>query len=133
MSMAYIVDKDRKLVLSTARGILSYHDAFECLDRLERDPDFSPSFGHLCDYTRVVAFALSGDEIELLTTRRVFSTTSRWAFVASSQLACGLARAFESYLGIAGFQQARVLDNKEEALRWLTNEAMADAGPTNLP
>lgn len=122
MSMSYVVDKNQKLVLSTARGILSYRDAYDCLVRLEQDPDFSPAYSHLCDYSKVFAFALSEYEMQLLAARRVFSTSSRWAFVASNQLAFGLARAFESSLEGAGIRQAKVLNTKEEALRWLNSD-----------
>ena len=121
MPESYTIDKERRLVLSTARGALSFHDASEHLSQLEKDADFAAEYGHLFDFTEVARFSLDANDIKMLAGRRVFSASPRRAFVAPSDLAYGLARQLESYFDMAGVPNARAFRDRPEALRWLTS------------
>lgn len=125
MPVSYSIDRKRKRVLSTARGVLTFHDASEHLSQLEGDPDFSPGYGHLWDFTKVTKFALNADDVQRLTGRQVFSASSRRAFVAPGDLAYGLARQLVSYFELSGVPNARAFRDRKEALRWLKT---GDAG-----
>jgi len=118
MPVSYIIDKERELVVSTARGALAYLEIIEHLSRLKKDPGFRPEYGHLVDHTEVTEFARTVQEIELLAKWHIFSPSSQWAFVAPNDVAAGLAREFDSYRSLAGAPKALAFRNKEDALRW---------------
>ena len=119
MSVSYVIDKKRKLVVSTARGAVTYLEVVELLSRLKKDPDFSPEYGHLVDHTEVTEFARTVQEVELLSKWRVFSPSSQWAFVAPGDIAVQLAQEFNSYERMPGAPKALAFRDKETALRWL--------------
>ena len=119
MPVTYKIDRKRKLVLSTALGLLTFHDASEYLGRLESDAHFSAGHGHLWDFAEVREVAFKDDEIAGLAGRPAFSASARHAFVAPSDLAYGLARRFESYLELAGVTRVETFRDRDEALRWL--------------
>jgi hypothetical protein len=118
MSVSYIIDKKRKLVVTTARGSVTYLEVIDLLGRLKKDPSFSPRYGHLVDHTEVNEFTRTVQEIELLAKWRVFSASSQWAFVAPNKEASELAREFDSHLNLLGAPKALAFHDKEEALRW---------------
>jgi len=119
MPVTYRIEKKRKLVVSTALGLLTFHDASEYLSQLESDAHFSLEYGHLWDFAGVTEVAFKDDDIAGFAGRPAFSASSRHAFVAPSDLAYGLARRFESYLELAGVTRVETFRDKEEALRWL--------------
>lgn len=44
MPAFYKIDKERRVVLSTASGVFTLADAVSHMDKLSKDPDFDPSF-----------------------------------------------------------------------------------------
>ena len=116
--MSYIIDKKRKLVVSTARGSVTYLEVIELLGRLKKDPDFSPAYGHLVDHTEVTEFARTVQEVGLLATGHIFSPLSQWAFVAPGDLALELTREFNSLQNKPGAPKALAFRDTEVALRW---------------
>ena len=120
MPLTCVIDKQRRLVTSTATGTLSYSDIAAHQDRLKNDPDFNPGFDQLFDGTRVTKIALTVEEIQTVARQRVFAAGSRQAFATSSEFAYGMARMFEIYRETAGTGRlVRVFDSLEEAQEWL--------------
>lgn len=120
MPLTCVIDKQRRLVTSTATGTLSYSDIAAHQDRLKNDPDFNPGFDRLFDGTRVTKIALTVEEIQTVARQRVFAAGSRQAFATSSEFAYGMARMFEIYRETAGTGRLmRVFNSLEAAQEWL--------------
>jgi len=120
MPLTCVIDKQRRLVTSTATGTLSYSDIAAHQDRLKNDPDFNPGFDQLFDGTRVTQIALTVEEIQSVARQRVFAAGSRQAFATSSEFAYGMARMFEICRETAGTGRLmRVFNSLEAAQEWL--------------
>ena len=59
MPCRYVIDKERRLVISTAWDRLTFAQAKAHDDQLLSDPDFSPEFNQLMDATAVTAMDMS--------------------------------------------------------------------------
>lgn len=55
MPVEYIIDKERRLVISTAWGRATFAEARAHQERLKDDPDFHPEFNQFLDATDVTA------------------------------------------------------------------------------
>jgi hypothetical protein len=119
MPAFYKIDKERKLVMSTGSGVLTLTDALVHQERLLGDPDFSPDFSQLLDFTHVARVELSAEEIRRLAQTTVFSANSRRAFVVDNDLKFGLARMFAVFRETLGENGIRVFRNLDDALDWL--------------
>jgi len=120
MPLTCVIDKQRRLVTSTATGTLSYSDIAAHQDRLKNDPDFNSGFDQLFDGTRVTKIALTVEEIQTVARQRVFAAGSRQAFATSSEFAYGMARMFEICRETAGTGRLmRVFNSLEAAQEWL--------------
>ena len=128
MPVAYIIDKKRKLVVTTARGAVTYREVIDVLAQLKRDPGFVPTYGHVVDHTEAAEFARTVQEVELLAKWHVFSPSSQWAFVAPSYVAVELAQEFNSHQRVPGAPKALAFRDKETALRWLGFVEHSDRG-----
>jgi hypothetical protein len=122
MPFFYKIDKERKLVMSTAAGELTKDEVRSLQDQLRKDPDFDPNFSQLSDLTHVTAMNITGAEMEGLAERTAFSPKSRRAVLASNNLAFGLARIFEQIREAKGDQGIRVFRKLEDALNWIVNK-----------
>ena len=117
MPVRYVIDKERRLVITTGEGRVSIGEMKGHQNRLLGDPDFDPSFNQLNDFTTATDVQLSGEEISAFARRDVFSPASRRAIVVSKTLHFGIARQFEMYHGERSI--VRVFYDREEALKWL--------------
>ena len=113
------IDKERKLVISTACDVFTMADGLGYQKQLLSDPDFDPSFAQLADFTHVTKFDIKGDDIRLLAQKNIFSPQSRRAFVVKSDVAYGFARMFEIFRETLGEKGIRVFRNLDEALEWV--------------
>ena len=113
------VDKERRLVISTACDVFTLADGLGYQRQLLSDPDFDSSFAQLADFTHVTKFDLKGEDVRLLAQQNIFSPSSRRAFVVNGDLAYGLARMFEIFRETLGNEGIRVFRNLEEALEWV--------------
>ena len=95
MPAFYKIDKERRLVMTAASGVLSLADALSHLERLSKDPDFDPSYTQIADFMQVTKIELSAQNIHDLAQRSIFSPQSRRPFIVPSDVAYGLARMFE--------------------------------------
>jgi hypothetical protein len=119
MSATYIIDQQRKMVLGSARGILTFADITGRTTRLKSDPDFAPEYRELFDFTGVTQIELSNIQIQALAQWSPFAPSSRRAFLVDGQLAFALARMSTTYHELNGEQYVSAFRDKEEALRWL--------------
>ena len=121
MPVHYLLDKVRKLVITTASGRVTFAEAKFHQELLKNGPDFQPQFSQLLDATAVTGLDLSSEEAKSLgRTSPFFSATSRRAWVAPNPFLFGMGRLIATYREIAGGQeQFRVFYDRNEALKWL--------------
>jgi hypothetical protein len=125
MPVSYVIDKENRLVISTATGVVTSDEIYTFRGQILQDPDFDPSFSQLGDFSSLETLDLDADEIKVLAERSVFSLTSRRAFVGTSLVVYGLVRMFEIVRGLRGDQQIRVFRTRDEALDWLLGKQQA--------
>jgi hypothetical protein len=116
------IEKERRLVISTACDVLTMADAQAYQNQLLSDPEFDPSFSQLADFTHVTKFDIGMDDVRMLAQKSIFSPASRRAFVVKGDLAYGLARMFEILRETMGEQGIGVFRNLDDALEWALSE-----------
>ena len=89
-------------------------------DQLAGDPQFKPEFCQLVDGTAVTELNISIDEARILAGRRLFSPTSRRAFLGNG-LSVQIAKRFmQAYALVAkGREQISVFHERNAAMKWL--------------
>jgi ATP phosphoribosyltransferase regulatory subunit HisZ len=122
MPFSYKIDKQRRLVMSTAAGVLSKADVLWHQDQLLKDPDFDPSFSQLSDLTHVTGFDVTAAGMREMAARTIFSSESRRAVIVNNELGYGLSRMFEILRESKGERGIRVFRNLEEALDWMVRK-----------
>jgi hypothetical protein len=113
------IDKQRRLILTTGEGCVTFDDIKGHQDRLLVDPDFDASFDQLIDMTRATKLDISPHEARALAERRVVSPGSRRAFVATEPHIFGLGRMMGIYVERLESADAQVFYSIDEALMWL--------------
>jgi hypothetical protein len=96
MPCRYIVDKERKLVISIGWDRLTFADMRGQQEEFAKDPEFNPAFNQLVDVTAVTVLDVTIEEAKRIARRGMFLPTSRRAVIASS-----------------------VFHDRESALKWL--------------
>jgi hypothetical protein len=119
MQVRYSIDKQRRLILTTAEGRVMFDDIRGHQDRLLADPDFDASFDQLIDATAATQFGISVDGARILAERRIVSPESRRAFVATEPHIFGLGRMMEIYHERLNYADVEVFYFVNEALKWL--------------
>jgi hypothetical protein len=122
MPAFYKIDKERRLVMSTAFGIITMAEALAHQEKLLKDPDFDPNFGQLLDVTHVTDVELSAPDVRRLALKTVFSPNSRRAILVKSDLQYGLARMFGIVRDGFGEKGIRVFRKLEDALEWVLGQ-----------
>jgi ATP phosphoribosyltransferase regulatory subunit HisZ len=122
MAFFYKIDKERRLVMSTAVGVLSKADVLWHQDQLLKDPDFDPSFSQLSDLTHATGFDVTAADMRELTARTIFSSEARRAVIVNNELAYGLSRMFEILRESKGERGIRVFRKLEDALDWIVGK-----------
>jgi hypothetical protein len=134
MPIRYVIDKERRLVITTASGVLTFAEAKAHQDQLANDPDFSADFSQLLDATAVTAIELSTQEIQMLARRRFFSAASRRALVATNPAVFGVGRMLQTYLDLAKAQeQVSVFYDLDSARKWLGLESAPPTAANSKP
>src|SRR5262245_47676688 len=93
----YSIDKSQSLVVITWESNVQFDDIRDHQNRLLADPDFSTTFDHLVDATRIIHVELSADEVRIVASRPIFSRESRRAIVATQPHIFGLGRMMQVY------------------------------------
>jgi hypothetical protein len=127
MSFSYTIDKERRLVISTASDRVTFEQGKAHQDRLLNDPDFDPEFYQLLDATRVTVLDISIEQAKTLARRRVFSPNSRRAWVSPDPAIFGMGRLIAAYNEMSsGASQIHVFSDLRMALKWLGVEGLPE-------
>jgi hypothetical protein len=119
MPAFYKIDRDSRLIMSTASGNFTLAEALAHDEKLEIDPQFDPDFAQLFDFSHVTRLELTSDHIRQLAQDSPFSPHTRRALLVASDAAYGLARMFEMLRESAGDTGIEVFRNLDEALDWV--------------
>jgi hypothetical protein len=115
MPVQYVIDKVRRVVITTAWGQVSFDD-FMAHHTLIGDPDFHPELNQLVDGTQVTELAISMDELKRLTCCRISPSSRR----AAQPFVFGIAQMAQTYREIAkASSHIRVFRDLPTALKWL--------------
>ncbi len=124
MPCTYVIDKERGLVISTGLGRVTFVEMQDHQDQLVKDPDFNPEFNQLIDATAVTEVELSRDTAQDLASRKVFSSTSRRALVATKPAVFGMGRVLMAYVETSDSPSVtNVFYELAPALKWLEGES----------
>jgi hypothetical protein len=123
MPFFYKIDKERKLVISTAAGELTKADVQLLQDQLRKDPDFDPNFSQLSDLSNATGIHITGADMQDLAATTAFSQSARRTVIASNDLSFGLARIFEQVREARGDLGIRVFRKLEDALDWVLSKS----------
>jgi hypothetical protein len=119
MPAFYKIDKEHRVVLSTASGVFDLAAALAHQDQLLADPDFDPSYSQLLDYSHVTEVKIDANDIRKLAERSVFWPCSRRAIYVTRDIEYGFARMFEMLRENAGEKGIRVFRILDDALTWI--------------
>jgi hypothetical protein len=119
MPVSYRIDNERRLILTSAEGCVTFAEVQTHQDQLLSDPAYDPSFDQLIDGTAATEFALSADEARQVAKRQLVSKQSRRALVATEAAIFGMGRLMAAYQEIYGLSNVEVFYKLEEALEWL--------------
>ena len=119
MPCEFLIDTERRLVISRGTGTFHYADFLEHMKKLGPDPRFRPEFDHLVDGRKFDRVDLTPTQIWELRGESVFAATARRAVVVCSRLHFGLARMFASYREAKSNQVTAVFWDLMEAVAWL--------------
>jgi len=123
MPCRYIIDRKRRLVVSTAWGRVTFADMKTHQDQLASDPEFSPEFSQLVDARAVTTVSVSMSEAMAIVKRRFFSRTSRRAFVGSGLPMIPAHRLMQAYSQFTNRPERICLfHDRSAALKWLGSE-----------
>ena len=126
MPVQYVIDKERRLVITTASDRVTFAEARAHQEGLRDDPDFRPEFNQFLDATGVTVLEISNDEAKVIARNSPhFSASSRRAWVAANPFLFGMGRMIGIYREIAGGEeQFHVFYDRGEALKWLGLDAL---------
>ena len=118
MPLDYQIDPSRRLVVTTAAGVLTKHDLLNHQGRVRNDPDFDPTFSRLHDM-RGAAFAeLNVGSVQALVGHAATKGGTRNAVVVRDEIGRRLARIFAGLREGRG-EEIRVFRDLDSAQRWL--------------
>ena len=122
MPCRYVLDTERRLVISTAWGHLTFAEMRAHQDQLRSDAAFVPEFNQLIDTTSVTRLDVSTEEFRTLACGSLFfSSSSRRAWIATYPLIRGMGPLLETYREVVGAEkdQLHVFYDHNAALMWL--------------
>ena len=118
MPVSYLIDRNRGLVLSRLAGTVTEAEMHEHNRKLRTDPDFDPSFRQLVDCTGLTEILIRTPTITAVSQNQFFTPGTRRAFIATSDVAFGLARMFALQAESSG-QTIEVFRERRVAEEWL--------------
>jgi hypothetical protein len=117
LPVRYVIDKEHRLVLTVGEGSVTFVEIRNHQDRLLNDPDFDAAFNQLIDVTTATRFDMSVDEAREIARRKIMSSISRRAFVASQVAIYGFGRLMEAHA--EQHAEIHVFHDRDSALKWL--------------
>ncbi len=119
MPAFYRIEKENRLVLSTASGTITPADIFTHQQKLAADPNFDPAFSQLIDVSHITKIEVTTEDIRKLARGNLFSPTSRRAILVGSDATFGLARMFAMLRESEGETGIEVFRSLDGALEWV--------------
>jgi hypothetical protein len=121
----YHIDKARRLVISTASGLVTAADLLAHQRRLLGDSDFDPTCSQIVDCTAVTGIDLSAEEVRAVAATTIFSAHSRRAVLVTTDEQFGFASMFKITREAQGEYGIRVFRDRVEAWHWAMPEEQA--------
>lgn len=118
MPADYLIDVDRKLVISRAWGAVTDYDVREHHQSLRTDPLFDPTYRQLVDMSGITDDLLGIETKREVSGDPIFTPGVRRAWVASGDYAFGMARMYAVAAERQG-QTIGVFRASSEAEEWL--------------
>ncbi|MGA7794608.1 MAG: hypothetical protein WCA19_16350 [Candidatus Acidiferrales bacterium] len=125
MPASYHIDKARRLVVSTASGLVTAADLLAHQRRLLGDPDFDPECSQIVDCTAATGIDFSPEEVRSVAATTIFSAHSRRAVLVTTDEQFGFASMFKMMREAQGEYGIRVFRDRSEALRWAEPQEQA--------
>jgi hypothetical protein len=119
MALFFHVDKARKLVMSTASGVVNREDVDRHFEKLLKDPDFDPRFSELGDYTGLTKIDFTAHDLREFARLNIFAPSARRAIVVSDDSTAVLAEMFALLRQVEGEHDVRVFRTLEEGMDWI--------------
>ncbi len=120
MPYRYTIDAERKLVITTGWGQVTFAKLLAHQEQLAGDPRFNPEFNQLVDATAVTGLDVSLEEARKIVSRRVFSPAARRAFLGSGLSVVAAGRLMQAFAQFAKErEQISVFHERDAALKWL--------------
>ena len=121
MPTSYRIDAERRVIFSSATGVVVDADLRSHQRSLLNDPDFDKGFDQLWDFGAVTRVEVSTAAVQELAKARSYEGGVKRALVAPKDAAFGMARMFQS-LHDSAPETIRVLRSLPEAEAWLELE-----------
>ncbi len=118
MPASYRIDVERRMIFSTATGVVTDEDLRGHRERILADPDFGASFDQLWNFQDAAKIDISATAVRQLARARSYEPGVKRAIVTPSDLGYGLARMFQ-ILHDEAPEDLRVFRDLEEAMKWL--------------
>ncbi len=122
MPGCYKIDKERRLVMSTAYGVVTKEDILDHQGKLMADPNFDPTYSQLADFAHMTKAEFNAADVQRFAEKDVFASGARRAFVVPNDAAYGVVRMFEMLREAKGEHGIRVFRTLEEGLAWVFSE-----------
>jgi hypothetical protein len=119
MPVHYNIHKEHRLVVTVGEGWVTFREIQDHQDQLLTDPAFDPSFNQLIDVTAATDLDLTVAEMKEITRRRIVSSGSRRAFVASSIHILTIGHLMQTYHEAHHEVEVHIFLDRGEALTWL--------------
>jgi hypothetical protein len=134
MSIRNVINKEKRLILTTGEGIITFADMRASQEEILADPNYNPAFNQLIDGRKVTQVSLTEEQAWILARRCMVSKTSRRAVVASSPAIFGVGRLMEVHHEFSTGVQVEVFGDLAAAMQWLESEQeQPDAVGSCLP
>lgn len=117
----YVIDKERRLILTTAEGAVTVAEVRSKITRLQNDPDFDHRLNELIDATRVTNLYVPVSQALEFAGQPILSKTSRTAWIVTkSTMWKTLADLFAAYMSL--HTQSKVFHDIASAMMWIGEE-----------
>ena len=118
MPVSYLIDQNQRVVFSRLSGVVTAAEVHEHNRKLRTDPDFNPGYRQLVDCTGLTEILVGTPTINAVSQDQYFTPGTRRAFIATSDVAFGLARMFALRAEGSG-QTIEVFRERRVAEEWL--------------
>jgi hypothetical protein len=120
MPCRYVIDKKRRLVITTGEGCVTAAEIKALRTQALGDPDFDREFDEVVDFRAVTKIDLTSEEARQLAGTEVFSPDSKIALVANSPAIFGTERMYATYNEMSRTaSQVCAFYDLPSALEWL--------------